>query len=83
MKVKELIEILKKYPENMPVKIMPDHERDSSFNYNVQDLTTDHLMQHSEKAWIDDEADPETWDCEDGKVRQKGKRYLLVNPIIT
>lgn len=80
---KELQELLKKHPNNMPIKLMPHHDRDGKFNYTVIDFTEENYLVSSEGAWVDDEADPETWDCEDGKIRHKGKRYLLINPIIT
>ncbi|MFD2922001.1 hypothetical protein ACFS6H_19935 [Terrimonas rubra] len=83
MKVKDLIKLLSEYPENMPVKLMPNHERGADFNYTVNEFTEENMLISSEKAWVDDEAPYDTWDCEDGKIRHKGRRYLLINPIIT
>lgn len=78
MKNKELQELLSKYPPNMPIKLWVDH----SDRNTIVELTPDYLLKSSEGAWIDDEVDPELWDCEDGKIKHKGKRYLLINPLI-
>lgn len=76
MKVKELIDELYKYPQNMPVKLLVHH------NEKEVEFTTDNLLVTSEDAYIDSEARADTWDTDDGKIRHKGKRYLLINPII-
>lgn len=82
---KKLREFLAQFPDNMPVRLFPNSEtpRSGFDKPKIIELTEENILQTSEGAWVDDEADPETWDCEDGKVRHKGKRYLLFNPIIT
>lgn len=82
---KELQEFLAKFPDNMPVRLLPkiDPPRSGYENRDIIDLTEENILQTSEGAWIDDEAPSDTWDHEDGKIRHKGKRYLLFNPIIT
>lgn len=78
----QLQELLKKYPDNMPVKLLPKNNVGSKPS-EVIDFTEENILQSSEGAWVDDEAPVDTWDCEDGKIRHKGKKYLLINPIIT
>jgi hypothetical protein len=36
----------------------------------------------STERYIDDSFPQEEWDCEDGKLIQKGEDYLLINPLI-
>lgn len=78
MKNKDLQKLLAQYPDNMPVRLLLNQ---NPYSEHV-DLTEDHILRTSEGAYVDDEADPNTWDCEDGKIRDKGKKYLLFNPII-
>ena len=82
---KQFQELLKDYPDNMPIKLFvnPDNYKHGDGQKGIIEFTDENILVTSENAWIDDEADPETWDCEDGKIRHKGKRYLLLNPIIT
>jgi hypothetical protein len=85
---KELQEYLKKWPDNMPVKLLPNNSLpplsvDNKAVHAIIDLTTDNVTYHTDKAWVDSDADPETWDTEDGKIVYDGKPYLLFNPIIT
>ncbi len=74
---KQLQDILKKYPDNMPVKLYPNHA-----TKEIIPMDEENILLTSTGAWVDDEADPETWDHEDGKIRDGGKKYLLINPLI-
>lgn len=85
---KELREYLSKYPDDMPIKLLPDSTLpplsvDNKAVNSVVDFTSDHIMQTTDKAWVNSDADPETWDTEDGKIVYDGNPYLLFNPIIT
>lgn len=82
---KELQELLKQWPDDIEVKLLTKNDIPvrSIEKAPIIPFTEENILESSEEAWVDDEADPETWDCEDGKIMQKGKRYLLLNPIIT
>lgn len=76
---KEFQKLLAKFPDNIPVKLLPKPENNIK---SIIDFNEENILATSEGAWVDSEADPEKWDCEDGKIKHKGKRYLLINPII-
>jgi len=82
---KELQKYLSQWPDNLPIKILLDSgmTKRPLESPPIHDFTTDHILQTSENAYVDDEVDPEEWDCEDGKVIDRGPAYLLFNPIIT
>lgn len=80
MKNIELQKLLKKYPDSIEIKLMPTHQRGL---HGLIEFTEENILKTSEKAYVDNNAHPDIWDCEDGKIRHKGKRYLLINPIIT
>lgn len=82
---KELQKLLKKYPDDMSIKILLNSDIPvRSFKAPpIVELSEENILISSGGAWVDDKANPEIWDCEDGKIRHKGKRYLLFNPIIT
>ena len=75
---------LKQFSDNLPIKLLPNPSdyKHGSRQSGIIDLTEENVLHTSEGAWVDDKADPEKWDCEDGKIRHKGKPYLLLNPII-
>ena len=82
---RELQKLLQEYPDDMKVKLLPNSKIPIR-GYDKHDavpLTEENIIESSEGAWVDDEADPETWDCEDGKIKHSGERYILFNPIIT
>jgi len=77
---KELQTLLQGYPDDMPVKLLIDHEpgRNSLINF-----TDENLLHTSETAFADDSFPEDEWDCEDGKiVLGNGQQYLLINPIV-
>lgn len=78
MTVQQLIEYLSTVPPEREIKIWIDH----SDRNTIVPLNEEHFHHTSEGAYIDDSADPDTWDAEDGKIRNKGKRYIMLNPII-
>ena len=82
---KQLQEFLKQFPDEIKVKLLPKSDIPvRSYNsVEILELTEENILHTSEGAWVDDEADPEEWDCEDGKIRHEGNWYLLLNPIIT
>lgn len=78
MKNKELQNYLAQYPDDMPIKIMIDHNSKELF-----DLTDENILHSSETAYCDADAPMDEWDSEDGKIELgNGKQYLLFNPII-
>lgn len=79
---KEFQELLKNYPDDMPIKLLVSSGSRNPNKENVIEFNNENIMLTSEQAFIDTEADPETWDSEDGKITQKGKQFLLLNPII-
>jgi hypothetical protein len=79
MKNKELQEFLKRWPDDVPVKLLPKTSGDSE---NIIDLTEENIMQTTDKAWVDSNAPEDEWDTEDGKIVYDGSPYLLFNPII-
>lgn len=81
----QLQEFLNRFPDNMPVKLLTNNDIPvmGIKEPNIIDLTEENILKTSEGAWADDEAPADQWDCEHGKIRQKGKKYLLFNPIIT
>lgn len=75
---KQFQDLLSLYPDDMPVKLLPDHR-----SMKVIDITNESLLFTSETAHIDDTFPEDEWDTEDGKVIiGDGQRYLLLNPII-
>ncbi len=77
MKNKELQQLLKKHPDNMPIKLLTGHNKNVAIDFDDENI-----LLTSEGAYIDSDARESTWDTEDGKIRQRGKKYLLINPII-
>ena len=79
MNNKELQEYLKQYPDDLEILLIPDIKNWSQ----TIPFTDENILHTSETAYVDDEADEDDWDCEDGKVELgEGKRYLLFNPLI-
>lgn len=74
---KEFQLLLKKYPDDIPVRLLPQPDNE------IIDFTEENIMHSSEGAWLDNSGNPDKWDTEDGKIRHKGRRFLLLNPIIT
>lgn len=88
MTVKKLKEILSAYPDDMPVKLLPNNTLpalsiDNMAVSRIIDLTEENILYTTDKAWVDSDADPEEWDTEDGKIVYAGNPFLLINPIIT
>lgn len=84
---KELQELLKQYPDDMPVKLLPNNDLpqlsiDNKSVISIIDLTPDNILQTTDKAWVNEDAPEDEWDTEDGKIVYDGKPYLLFNPII-
>lgn len=76
MKNSKLQELLKQYPDDLDIKLLSEKSE-------VVDYTGETLLLTSETAHVDDSADEEDWDTEDGKiVLGDGKQYLLLNCII-
>lgn len=76
---KQLQELLKQYPDDMPIKLLVDHD----LKTKIQDFDEENILHSSETAYVDGDAEPMDWDCEDGKVELgEGQQYLLINPII-
>jgi len=82
---RQLQKLLQQFPHNMPLKLLLNSDTPISGYEKIVpvDLEDDHILKTSEGAWVDDEAPTDEWDHEDGKIRHKGRRYLLFNPIIT
>jgi hypothetical protein len=76
---KDFQKLLQQYPDDILIRLLPKQENNVKA---IVDFTDENILLTSEGAYVDDEADPETWDHEDGKIRHKGERYLLLNPII-
>ncbi len=77
---KELQLLLSKWPDEMPIKLLPDTYRP---DITQIPFTEDHILHTSETAYLNDEAPDEEWDHEDGKIELgDGIQYLLINPII-
>lgn len=78
---KELQTLLAQYPDDMPVKLMPNA---TCYDHSIIDFSEENVLHTSETAFCDDEAPEDEWDTEDGKVELgDGPQYLLINPIIT
>lgn len=76
MKNSELQTLLASYPADMEVKYLTQYSE-------VLDYSGETLLISSETAYVDDEADEEDWDTEDGQIKLgDGKRYILLNCII-
>lgn len=75
---KQFQKLLKRYPNDLPVKLMVgDSAR------TVVQFDGDRIIESSETAYINKEAPEDQWDTEDGKIELgDGQRYLLINPII-
>lgn len=72
---KELQTLLSKYPEYMPIKLLP-----KTSNYSqIIDLTEENILHTSETAWF---KEAEEDDEEDAMGLGDGQQYLLFNPII-
>jgi hypothetical protein len=77
--IADLKNLLAEYPDEMPVKILVNHERETQ----PQSFDEENILITSETAYVDSEADPLEWDCEDGKIELgRGIKYLLINPMI-
>ena len=88
MTVQELKALLSNFPDDMPVKLLPNNSLpmlsvDNKAVVSIVDLTADHFLQTTDKAYVDSDAPEDEWDCEDGKIIYDGMPFLLVNPIIT
>lgn len=76
MKNSELQALLASYPADMEIKYLTD-------GIDVVEYTGETLLVSSETAYVDDQADEDDWDTEDGKIELgDGKQYLLLNCII-
>lgn len=72
----ELQVLLSSYPEDMDIKYLNE-------NRDVLNYTGETLLISSETAYVDDEAEEEDWDTENGQIKLgDGKKYLLLNCII-
>lgn len=81
MKNKELQELLRQYPDDIDVRLLPKADGDYK---TVVPFTDENILHTSETAFIDNDAPEDEWDTEDGKVELgNGVQYLLINPIIT
>lgn len=77
---KQLQEYLKQFDDNMQVKLLVDS---NDLISQPIDFNKENVLVYSKTAWVDDKAPVHEWDAEDGKVRLgRGKKYLLINPII-
>ena len=76
MKNSELQKLLASYPADMEIKYLNESRE-------IVDYSGETLLISSTTAYIDDEADEENWDTEDGKVELgDGEKFLLLNCII-
>lgn len=76
MKNSELQTLLASYPDGMEVKYLNESRE-------IVDYSGETLLISSTTAYIDDEADEEDWDTEDGQIKLgDGERFLLLNCII-
>jgi hypothetical protein len=85
---KEFQAILALYPDDMPIKLLPNNTLpqlsfDNKSVSAIIDFTEENIMHTTDQAYVDSAADPETWDTEDGKIVYAGNPFLLINPIIT
>lgn len=76
---KELQQLLAQYPDDVTIRTL--HTK-SIVPVGIKDLSEENILLTSEEAFIDESADPQTWDCEDGKIVHKGNKYLLLNALI-
>lgn len=77
MKNSELQTLLASYPADMEIKYLINGIED------VFDYTGETLLISSETAYVDDQADEDDWDTEDGKIELgEGEKFLLLNAII-
>ncbi len=75
---KQLQDYLKKYPDNMPIKLIITHQERRAHN-----LIEENILLSSTTAHINEDAPEDEWDAEGGKVELGvGEKYLLINPII-
>lgn len=75
----ELIEYLKQFPLDTPIKLMFGQYA----SQDPVDLEQENILYTSETATADDSYPEEEWDCEAGKIIMgDGEMYLLINPII-
>lgn len=80
---KELQNLLKDYPDDMPVRLLYDHTSYSKEKNNIIEFTEENVLRTSETVYVDDDAPEDEWDNEDGKIELgDGLQYLLFNPII-
>lgn len=79
MKNLELQKYLQTYPDDMPIKLLTDHEHSTK----AKDFDYENVYRTADTAYVNDDAPYDEWDCEDGKVELgDGEQYLLINPII-
>ena len=72
-------DLLKQYPDDMPVKLLIDHKRVNA----ITDMDEENLLLTSETVYITKDAPEDEWDTEDGKRELgNGQQFLLINPII-
>lgn len=82
MSNKELQNLLKDFPDDMEVRLLPK-DFGATSDRHIVPFSQENILHTSESAYINDEAPEEEWDSEDGKIELgDGKQYLLINPII-
>ncbi len=78
----QLQEILRQYPDDMDIRIMPKGHG-SITEWGIKSFEDENILHTSESAYVDADAPEEEWDNESGKVMLgSGTQYLLINPII-
>lgn len=81
MKNSEFQKLLQQHPDDMPIKLMFNHNLSSE--NKPSDLHEENILLTSVTAYVDEDAPEDECDCEDGKIMLgDGERYLLINPII-
>jgi hypothetical protein len=76
---KELQELLAQHPDDIIIKLRKD-----DLGLHVDEIDKENILLTSETAHINLDAPEDEWDCEDGKIDLgAGRRFLLINPIIT
>jgi hypothetical protein len=80
MKNKELQELLKGYPDDMPIKLLLNV---NSPKEPIKDFDSENILHSSETAFLNADAPEDEWDSEDGRFELgDGEQYLLINPVI-
>jgi hypothetical protein len=75
---KELQTLLSKYPDAIPVRLLPKNNPDDT----VIDFTEENILKTTDRAWVNQNAPEDDWDTEDGKIVYDGNPFILINPII-